>query len=150
MTQAKSLNINEEIFVCGILGGLDGAKAYRQAYKDTCKSDSSARSGAYRLMHKVEHVVAEIAKRKKELRIKADYDFDKAMEELGKAMNFAKSTKNATALVRAIELRSKLSGLVIDRVDQRKVEGYTLHISGIDDEKLPVIDLTKDEDDIYS
>ncbi len=40
-----------------------------------------------------------------------------AMEEANGAMAFARETENATAYVKAVELRAKLSGLLIDRVE---------------------------------
>ena len=40
-----------------------------------------------------------------------------AMDEAKDAMGFARETENATAYVKAVELRAKLSGLLIDRVE---------------------------------
>jgi hypothetical protein len=42
------------------------------------------------------------------------YTATKAMQECEEAMAFAKATKNAMALIRAIEIRAKLSGLLHD------------------------------------
>ena len=133
---ANSLSIKELKFINGILAGWDNAAAYLKAYK--CKKSSSARAGGYRLTHSVPHVMAEIDRRKKELAKKGDYNFDKAMSELHAASEFAKATDNATALARTIELKAKLSGLMIERVDQRQVADFNLHISGIDDDSINV------------
>ena len=62
----------------------------------------------------------------------AQYDLKKAMEELDSAMEFARKSNNATALARCIELKSKLSGLLIDRTDLRQVGNFSVVISGID------------------
>lgn len=40
-----------------------------------------------------------------------------AMEEAKEGMTFAKQTNNANAYVKAVELRAKLSGLLVDRVE---------------------------------
>jgi hypothetical protein len=37
------------------------------------------------------------------------------MKEAGQAMEFAKETGNANAYVKAVELRAKLNGLLIDK-----------------------------------
>lgn len=133
----KELSINETRFIGGILGGLNATEVYRKVYKATCKTDNAARSGAYRLLNKVPHVMAELERRRKELAKKADYDFDKCHKELGEAIEFATATNNATARVRAIELRAKLSGILVERQDTRNVSSFNLHINGIDDELAP-------------
>lgn len=143
----NTLTVKELKFVNGILAGRDNSAAYLKAYK--CKKSSSARAGGYRLTHSVPHVMAEIERRKKELAKKGDFDFDKAMNELNDASEFAKATDNATALARTIELKAKLSGLMIDRVDQRQVADFNLHISGIDDDDDP-INVIPEEVDIFS
>ena len=48
-----------------------------------------------------------------------------AMGEAKDAMDFAYKTDNASAYVKAVELRSKLSGLLIDRV-----EVFTMDLKG--------------------
>lgn len=40
-----------------------------------------------------------------------------AMQEAKDGMEFARKTENATAYVKAVELRAKLSGLLVDRVE---------------------------------
>jgi hypothetical protein len=54
-----------------------------------------------------------------ELARRATYDLDKLVADLDAAADFAVATENATALVRARELKGKALGLLMDRVDMR-------------------------------
>lgn len=49
--------------------------------------------------------------------VRVGYVVATAMAEAKDAMSFARETENATAYVKAVELRAKLSGLLIDRVE---------------------------------
>lgn len=49
--------------------------------------------------------------------IRASHTVVQAMHEAEQGMIFAKETENAGAFVKAVELRAKLSGLLIDRVE---------------------------------
>jgi hypothetical protein len=74
---------------------------------------------------------------KLELAKKAEYGFEKFMAEMNDAIRFAKSTNNATALVRAIELKGKASGHIVDRVDTRSVStGFSIQIAGVEPPKV--------------
>jgi hypothetical protein len=57
-----------------------------------------------------------------EARAIAAYDVSTAMQEASDAMVFAKERQNPMAYVKAVELRSKLSGLLIDRVQVEKID----------------------------
>ena len=52
----------------------------------------------------------------------AVYGLVEAMKEAEDAAAFARENKNSMALVKACELRAKLSGLLIDRVELVKVD----------------------------
>ena len=78
-------------------------------------------------------VKAELDKIRAEVAEVTKFDAIQAMEELRQALFFSKETENATAFCRAVELRMKLAGLLVDRVDQRQVGGFKIQISGIDD-----------------
>lgn len=60
----------------------------------------------------VKAVRAEMARR-------AEYGMDRLIAELDEAAAFAISTENATALVRARELKGKALGLLVDKMDMR-------------------------------
>src|SRR5690348_13808092 len=73
-------------------------------------------------------VRAELQRLNEKLREKTVYDAEAAFREAGDAIEFAKQTNNATALCRAIELRSRLHGLLVDK---QKIEfESTVDIAG--------------------
>ena len=86
------------------------------AAKDAGYSDSFARVAAHRL-GKRPAVLAAIDSIQQAGRAVTVYDLATAMREAGDAADFAISKGNAMALVKARELRAKLSGLLIDRVE---------------------------------
>lgn len=78
-------------------------------------------------------VAAAIAAGRTEMAVRNNYSQDSCMAELGKAMEVALSTENASAYVRAIELRGKLNGLIVDKLDARVLVGtFQLTVSGFD------------------
>lgn len=60
------------------------------------------------------------------------YNAEQAMLEAEEAMQFARETENANAFVKAIELRSKLKGLLIEKHQVQQV-GFQINIGGIED-----------------
>jgi hypothetical protein len=54
-----------------------------------------------------------------EMARRAEYGQDQLIAELDEAAEFAIKTENATALVRAREMKGKVLGLLMDRVDMR-------------------------------
>jgi hypothetical protein len=54
-----------------------------------------------------------------EMARRAEYGMDRLIVELDEAAQFAIKTENATALVRARELKGKALGLLVDRMDMR-------------------------------
>jgi hypothetical protein len=57
-----------------------------------------------------------------ESRAIARYDIAVAMQEANEVIEFAKKKGNAMAYCKAVELRAKLSGLLIDRVQVEKID----------------------------
>jgi len=64
-------------------------------------------------------VAAAVVKVRAEMARRAEYGMDRLITELDEAAAFAISTENATALVRARELKGKALGLLVDRMDMR-------------------------------
>jgi phage terminase small subunit len=60
-------------------------------------------------------VVAAVEAIREQGRTLAAYDLAAAMREANDAATFARANKNSMALVKAVELRARLSGLLIDR-----------------------------------
>lgn len=61
------------------------------------------------------------------------YNADQAMRELDDVIRFSRETKNATAYARAVELKMRQAGLLVERADVRMLGGFQVKISGIDD-----------------
>ena len=73
-------------------------------------------------------VKAEVERVRESLRQQTEYDAQRAFEEAGAAVAFAEKTNNATAYCRAIELRMRLNGLLVDK---QKIEfESTIDIAG--------------------
>ena len=120
-------------FVTALAGGAKPVDAYMSAGYSANRQTAS--KSAYRLMadpavaHALTMLKADLAKR-------AAYDFDAFIAELDKAVAFAIETSNATAYVRAVELKGKASGHIVDRVDQRNVNaGFQIQIAGVEPPK---------------
>lgn len=63
----------------------------------------------------------------------AAYNIDAAMKECEDAIEFARETENANAYVKAVELKSKLQGLLVEKHQIQQVP-FTISIGGIYDE----------------
>jgi len=84
-------------------------------------------------------VLETIAKAKKILRDKLGYTLEAAMEECEKACEFARDTDNANALMKGIELKTKLNGLLIEKHDHRMAANFSIQIQGVRDKPIPII-----------
>lgn len=102
---AMSLTSKQQRYVDGISAGLTPAKAAKAA-------GTSAAA-----MKRNPIVGAELALISERARDRAVYTTERAMSECLEAMRYAKECENPGAFVRAIELRARLSGLLIDRVE---------------------------------
>lgn len=117
-------------FVLNVAAGMVPADALLKAGWD--QKRTVAGSTASRLLREDEAVKDAVAAIKADMAKRAEYDFDKFIAEMNEAMDFAKTTKNATALVRAIELKGKASGHIVERVDQRtQTSGFSLVVAGV-------------------
>ncbi len=97
-----------------------------------------AGSAAARVLRENESVKDALNLIKADLAARAEYKFDKFIAELDEAIAFAIKTENATAYVRAVELKGKASGHIVDRVDQRNLNaGFQLMVAGVEPPKAP-------------
>lgn len=80
-------------------------------------------------------VIAAIDKVRKEIAEAGIYGLKKAMQETEEGMEFARATKNATALANILQLRAKLNDLIKDRTDIRMTGSLEFRFSGIDNSK---------------
>jgi hypothetical protein len=105
----------------GYVGNIARGMPSRAAAKAAGYSDSYSRVAAHRLGRK-SAVSEAIASIRSEGRAKLVYTVVEAMKEADEAADFAISKGNAMALVKARELRAKLSGLLVDRVEVAYVD----------------------------
>ena len=114
------------------------------------RADAAARAGYIhnrnagdRLMRKPA-IAAAVAAVRAAMAARAVYGLDSLIAELDQAAQFAIQTENATALVRARELKGKCLGLVIDRLDARiQTVPFKIVISGIADRPAIEADATE-------
>lgn len=59
------------------------------------------------------------------------YGVKEAMKEIEEACDFARFTKNATALANLLQLKAKINGLIIDKMDHRVSGNFQINIGGI-------------------
>lgn len=114
-------------------------------------AEKSAKSIGYSLLQ-VPAVQDAVEATRKEVQVQAVYNLAESMREAEEAMKFAKETENANAYVKAVELRSKLNGLLIERVDLRAQSGFHVNIirraRALPD--IPLVKSEEDDDDIWS
>ena len=111
--QNRRLTPQQAKFAEAYLTGIPASEAAKQAGY----SPSKAHRGSELLnLPAVAELVTSV---QKEVRERAVYGLTEAMNEALDAIAFAKENKNSMALVKAIELRSKLSGLMVEKIDLR-------------------------------
>jgi phage terminase small subunit len=89
-----------------------GAEAVRRAGYKTAEASNRA----YKLM-KIPAVAAAIEAGRRDVASNARYDANAAMAELNSTIEYSKTQKNSMAVVKAVELKMKLCGLLIDRLE---------------------------------
>ncbi len=134
MTQKKR-NFIEAYLECG-----NGAEAARRAGY----SEKDAKGAAYRLLNNDQPVMEAIEARRAAVRDRTDFTMDTLMAEFDEGRKLADKTGNASALVRASEMKGKASGLILDRASSRS-GGYALHgdepdFEGMTDDELKAYD----------
>lgn len=104
-----------------------------QAARDAGYAKAGARNRATLLM-KVPSVRSAIAECRRIITERTGYDVVMAMAEFDAVITFAKATKNANAMCRAVELRAKMAGL-LDAPSDGEGSALSIHIDlgGSDD-----------------
>lgn len=123
----SGLSIPDATFVTSLCGGATPANAYRRAHPSHPEKTASSRAAVKSAEPKVAKAIHLV---KEALSAAAAYGFANFMEEMTEAMIFAKATKNATALVRAVELRGKATGTLNDK-PVSAASGFVLNITGV-------------------
>lgn len=122
-SEEKGLNPKQAQFVAEYFrnGGNQARAAVLAGY-----SASNAKEAGYALMQ-IPAVKAAIDEARKGWAEKAGYNLEAAMQEAQDAILFAELTENANAYVKAVELRSKLNGLLVEKIDVRQ-SGFQINI----------------------
>lgn len=109
-----NLTAKQEMFVQAYVNGASKSEAYRVAYDTENMSSPTISRNAHTLFDN-----SKVAARRAELaaarQSTANYTVETAMAEAAEAMKFAVKRGNPGALVAAITLRAKISGLLIDK-----------------------------------
>lgn len=121
------LNPRQEIFVAEYLRHGNGAKAAAAAGY----SEKNAKNIACKLINHSPAVAAALAARRKAVEKAAEYNLERAMAECEEAAAFAVASKNAMALVKVVELKSRLNGLLIEKHQHSPASGFQLILSGL-------------------
>lgn len=127
MATRKMMTPRQQKFVAAYLSGKSGVQAAQEAGYST----TASRTRSYELLHFNENVKAALAEAQEKLKVQANFNAETAMAELNEAIVFAKSTKNATAYARCIELKSKLAGLLTEKKEGNSA-AFQINIMGLD------------------
>ena len=113
----RPLSPKREAYIEGLASGLSSQQAALKAGF----SPSYAKAVGHRLgrLPAVQAAVAEVRKAGREA---ARYGLVEAMQEAQQVIEFAKAHRNAMAFCKAVELRTRLSGLLIERVAVERVD----------------------------
>jgi phage terminase small subunit len=111
MTDAHTVNHRQQKFIEAVASGLSTQEAARHAGFSPSYARKSSR------LLKQPMIASAIAGIRMEGRKLAAYDVATAMQEALEDHKFAVEKGNAMAAVKATELRAKLSGLLIDRIE---------------------------------
>lgn len=126
MSTGKGLNPKQRAFIKNYVTHGSALRAAKEAGY-SIKSSSDA---AFRLLRNKQ--VKQMIEEARIVSVKeTGYTLAKAMEEAKDVMDFAKETENANAYAKAVELRSKLNGLLVEKHDVRQV-GFHVNVGGID------------------
>lgn len=118
-------------FVTEILKGTDHEQAVLNAGWNA-RTKNSRKSRAAHMLRRDPWVMAAIRAARTEVATEVKYDLTASFKDFQEAAEFAKQTENATALVRAREMQSKLFGHLVDRQDVRNLSALSINITGID------------------
>ena len=116
----KVLTAKQEAFALNVAHGMTQSEAYRAAYNAAGMADSTINENASRLMANSK-IAATVLSQRAAIAEKAAksvaFEYEDAMAELDEAIAFAKECKAPGAMVAAMNLKQKISGL---HVEERK------------------------------
>lgn len=120
-----ALNYRQRLFAQHIFDGHSFVESYKKAYDTSNYSYDSLKVRASQAA-KNKDVVLELERLKKDQdksRKKAyNYEIDNAMEDLEETYQIAKRTNNSSSMVKVIELRTKIFGLLKQEKQEIKID----------------------------
>lgn len=117
---SEKLTPKQEKFAQGIASGMAQADAYRAAFDCSKSKDKTIHEAASRLANDGK-VTARVTELRVPIVAKVRYELEQAMEEANRALALAERLENPAAMARVVELKSRLSGLMVeDRKNQRR------------------------------
>ena len=112
--QRRTLTGKQEKFCQSIVSGENQSDAYRSAYDSTQMAAKTVNEKASRLMGK-DNIGARVEELRAPVVKEVQYDLKAAMDEANLALMMAQAQENPSVMVAAVALRSKLSGLLIEK-----------------------------------
>jgi phage terminase small subunit len=128
MANRKTLTPRQMKFVAAYISGKGGAESAREAGY----SPANARGRAYELLNENKTVMAAIAEAQEQVRKEANYNSERALEELKDQIAKATDAKQYSAVARLVELKLKLSGLLDAKDKGGPTAAVQINIAGID------------------
>lgn len=142
MWQALALLSEPEAkFVGYVIAGKNHVEAYRLVHPGA-QSQNSARVSAAKIAKRA-HVQQALRLGREKGAVAAiaglTFSIQESFAELGRVLDMAMREKQSSGAAKAAELRAKLGGHLIDRIDQRHMGSFEIRISGIYDDPPKVI-----------
>ena len=129
----SKLTDKQETFCLAVVEGLNLSDAYRKAYLCKNATDASVNQMASTMMGNIK-CISRVEFLRKPVIERMQYGLEQAMAEAAEAFAVSKLKEQGGAMVAAVQLRSKLNGLLIDRAEVR-----TGPLDGVEHEELKVI-----------
>lgn len=109
-----ALTPKQEKFCQSIIAGMNQSEAYRSAYNAENMKPATIAVKANELLANG-NVTVRIEELRKPVVEKLQYGLEEAMKEAAEAFDVSKGKEQGGAMVAAVQLRSKLNGLLVDR-----------------------------------
>lgn len=114
----SALTDKQEKFCQGIVSGLTQSDAYRAAYACKNATNDSVNQMASKMMANIK-CISRVEELRRPVIEKVQYGLEQAMAEAAEAFLVSKNKEQGGAMVAAVQLRSKLNGLLVDRSEVR-------------------------------
>jgi len=109
----RGMSLKQRNFIAAYMTGIPATQAAIKAGY----SAHSAKHIANQLVHENKLVRAEIQRIQQHVATTTEYTTERMMADLDVSIAFAEQTKNANAMVKAVELKGKLTGILRDKID---------------------------------